>query len=53
MTGKIRMDYNISIQRCCKLILLNKSILCYMAKGRRSDELLCMSMKEIASVRVS
>lgn len=51
MVGNIRMEYNISIQRCCKLILLHKSIYYYRGKCR-GDELLRMRMKEIAAVRV-
>ncbi|WP_438272940.1 IS3 family transposase [Zobellia uliginosa] len=51
MVDNIRMEYNISIQRCCKLILLHKSVFYYKAKGR-SDELLRMRMNEIASVRI-
>ncbi len=51
MVGNIRMEYNISIQRCCKLVLLHKSIYYYKGKGR-GDELLRMRMKEIAAVRV-
>jgi len=51
MVENIRMEYNISIQRCCKLILLHKSVFYYRAKGR-SDELLRMRMNEIASVRI-
>nr|WP_276167402.1 IS3 family transposase [Zobellia alginiliquefaciens] len=52
MVDNIRMEYNISIQRCCKLVLLHKSVFYYKAKGRRSDQLLRMRMNEIASVRV-
>ena len=51
MVGKIRMEYNISINRCISLILLHKSVFYYRAKGR-SDELLRMRMNEIAAVRV-
>ncbi|MDO6811330.1 IS3 family transposase [Zobellia galactanivorans] len=52
MVCNIRMEYNISIQRCCKLVLLHKSVFYYKAKGRRSDKLLRMRMNEIAAVRV-
>ncbi len=45
------MEYNCSIQRCCKLVLLHKSVFYYKAKGR-SDDVLRMRMNEIASVRV-
>jgi putative transposase len=51
MVDNIRMEYNISIQRCCKLVLLHKSVFYYRANGR-SDELLRMRMNEIAAVRV-
>src|SRR5690606_740625 len=51
MVGNIRMEYNISINRCISLILLHKSVFYYRAKGR-SDALLRMRMNEIASVRV-
>lgn len=47
----IRMEYNISIQRCCKLVLLHKSVFYYWVKGR-CDELLQMWINEIASLRV-
>nr|WP_143744123.1 IS3 family transposase [Maribacter ulvicola] len=52
MVCNIRMKYNISVQRCCKLVLLHKSVFYYKAKGRRSDKLLRMRMNEIAAVRV-
>ena len=52
MVCNIRMEYNISVQRCCKLVLLHKSVFYYKAKGRRSDKLLRMRMNEIAAVRV-
>ena len=45
------MEYNVSINRCCRLILLAKSMYYYKSKGR-NDELLRMRMKEIAAVRV-
>jgi len=51
MVDNIRMEYNISIQRCCKLVLLHKSVFYYKGKGR-NDELLRMRMNEIAAVRV-
>ena len=51
MVENIRMEYNISIQRCWKLVLLHKVVFYYRAKGR-SDELLRMRMNEIAAVRV-
>ena len=51
MVDNIRMEYNIIIQRCCKLILLHKSV-CYSRAKGRSDELLRMRMNEIAAVRV-
>ncbi|WP_436801491.1 IS3 family transposase [Zobellia uliginosa] len=51
MVDNIRMEYNISIQRRCKLVLLHKSVFYYKAKGRRRDQLLRMPMNEIASVR--
>lgn len=51
MVDNIRMEYNISIQRCCKLVLLHKNVFYYKCKGR-NDTLLRMRMNEIASVRV-
>ena len=51
MVGNIRMEYNISINRCCGLVLLAKSMYYYKGKGR-GDELLRMRIREIAAVRV-
>lgn len=51
MVSNIRMEYNISINRCVRLILLHKSVFYYTPKGR-GDELLRMRMKEIAGARV-
>jgi putative transposase len=51
MVCNIRMEYNISINRCTSLVLLHKSVFYYKAKGR-GDELLRMRMNEIAAVRV-
>ena len=51
MVGKIKMEYNVSINRCCGLILLARSMYYYKCKGR-NDELLRMRMKELAAVRV-
>jgi len=51
MVGNIRMEYNISIQRCCKLIVLHKSVFYYRVK-ERDDVLLRMRMREIAQTRV-
>lgn len=45
------MEYNISINRCCGLVLLARSMFYYKGKGR-GDELLRMRMREIAAVRV-
>ncbi|MEM9686623.1 MAG: IS3 family transposase [Bacteroidota bacterium] len=45
----IRMEYAISITRCCSLVLLHKSVFYYKAKDR-GDQLLRMS--EIAATRV-
>ena len=51
MVSTIRMEYNISINRCVRLILLHKSVFYYTPK-ERGDELLRMRMKEIAATRV-
>ena len=51
MVSNIRMEYNISINRCVRLILLHKSVSYYTPK-ERGDELLRMRMKEIAATRV-
>ena len=51
MVSNIRMEYNISINRCVRLILLHKSVFYYTPK-ERGDELLRMRMKEIAATRV-
>lgn len=51
MVDNIRMEYPISINRVCSLILLQKSVYYYRSKGR-DDEFLRMRMKEIASVRL-
>ncbi|ORL44781.1 transposase [Zunongwangia atlantica 22II14-10F7] len=51
LVGKIRMKYDISINRCCALVLLSKSVYYYKSIGC-DDELVCMRMKEIASTRV-
>ena len=48
MVSNIRMEYNISINRCVRLILLHKSVFYYTPK-ERGDELLRMRMKEIAA----
>lgn len=45
------MEYNVSINRCCGLVRLARSMYYYRGKGR-NDELLRMRMKEIAAVRV-
>ena len=45
------MEYAISINRCCRLILLHKSVFYYKAKDR-DDQLLRMRMREIAATRV-
>lgn len=51
MVSNIRMEYNISINRCVRLILLHKSVFYYTPK-ERGDELMRMRMKEIAATRV-
>ena len=51
MVCNIRLEYNISINRCCGLLLLHKSVFYYRALGR-GDELLRMRMNEIAATRV-
>lgn len=51
MVFNIRMEYDISINRCCVLVLLSKSVFYYKNIGR-GDELLRMRMKEIAATRV-
>ena len=51
MISTIRMEYNISINRCVRLILLHKSVFYYIPK-ERGDELMRMRMKEIAATRV-
>ena len=51
MVGNIRMEYNVSISRCCQLVLLQKSVIYYKALGR-GDELLRMRIREIAATRV-
>ena len=45
------MEYNISINRYCALVLLSKSVFYYKSIGR-GDELVRMRMKEIAATRV-
>ncbi len=51
MVGNIRMEYNISINRCCSLVLLHKSVF-YYRTIERNDKLLRMRIKEIAATRV-
>lgn len=51
MVCNIRMEYNISINRCASLVLLHKSVFYYKTQGR-GDELLRMRMNEIAATRV-
>ena len=51
MVRGIRMEYNISVSRCVKLVLLHKSVY-YYKSNRRDDALLRMRIKEIASTRV-
>lgn len=51
MFGNIRMEYNISINRCCGLVRLARSMYHYEGKGR-GDKLLRTRMNEIAAVRV-
>lgn len=51
MVANIRMEYNISINRCCGLIRLARSMYYYKGKDR-GDEGLRLRMKEIAAVRV-
>lgn len=51
MVDNIRMEYNISINRCCSVIMLSKSVFYYKHKGR-NDEFLRMRIKEIAATRV-
>ncbi len=51
MVCNIRMEYNISINRCTSLVLLHKSVFYYKNQGR-NDELLRMRMNEIAAIRV-
>ncbi|WP_244915948.1 IS3 family transposase, partial [Maribacter polysiphoniae] len=51
MVCNIRMEYNISINRCTSLVLLHKSVFYYKTQGR-NDELLRMRMNEIAATRV-
>lgn len=51
MVGNIRMEYDISINRCCQLVLLSKSVFYYKNIGR-GDEFLRMRMREIAATRV-
>ncbi|TNJ40704.1 transposase, partial [Tamlana fucoidanivorans] len=51
MVRGIRMEYNISVNRCVKLVLLHKSVY-YYKPNKRDDTLLRMRIKEIASTRV-
>ena len=52
MVQGIRMEYNISINRCISLVLLHKSIYYYKPRTQRCDKLLRMRMKEVAASRV-
>lgn len=45
------MEYPISINRCCTILFLQKSVFYYKSKGR-NDAYLRMRMNEIAAVRV-
>lgn len=51
LVENIRMEYNISINRCCNVVLLSKSVYYYRHKGR-NDQLLRMRINEIAATRV-
>ena len=51
MADDIRMEFNITIKRCYKDILMHRSVFFYKFKDW-NDEILRMPMNEIASIRV-
>lgn len=51
MVDDISMEYNISIKRCCNVVLLSKSVYYYKHKGL-NYKLLRMSIMEFAATRV-